>query len=103
MVNSTQAEAQPERSLEIATAKKTSLGEGRLWQIIIKLFQLFHIPHSLPFREGLGVGFSHSPPSHKQLHQYFRRTQCAQGGLVQAVVGEDGVEHLIALHAVEFK
>ncbi|MGM9870005.1 MAG: hypothetical protein ACI30R_10345 [Sodaliphilus sp.] len=50
MVNSMQAKAQPKRSLEKASAKKKSLGEGWLWQIIIKLLQVFHILHSLPFR-----------------------------------------------------
>ena len=45
-----QAEAQPERSLEPDSEQIMSLGEGRLWQVIIKLLQVFHTLHSLPFR-----------------------------------------------------
>ena len=45
-----QAEAQPERSLETESEQIMSLGEGRLWQVIIKLLQVFHTLHSLPFR-----------------------------------------------------
>ncbi|MGM9869825.1 MAG: hypothetical protein ACI30R_09405 [Sodaliphilus sp.] len=41
VVNSMQAEAQPERSLENAEAKAMSLEEGRLWQVITKVFQVF--------------------------------------------------------------
>ena len=52
-----QAEAQPERSLEPAVARGMSLGEGRLWQIIIKPIYYSLYSLSLPFREGPGVGF----------------------------------------------
>ena len=52
MVNSMQAEAKPERSLEIAQAAMMSIGDGRLWKIEIKVFHAFHV-FPLPIRIAL--------------------------------------------------
>ena len=45
VVNSMQAEAQPERSLETESEQIMSLGEGRLWQVTTLVFQVFQLFH----------------------------------------------------------